>query len=129
MYSEVRYVAKHCNRLKLTRYSYTVRVIFLYSHIQIIFYALKRKFRFPSHQLQKKVVNSPGHNQPEIMPSPYYPFMSLFFFPLASSALEKKKKKKTPDGRLGHNHFWILDDVINNGFCCGLRGNSFTTLI
>ena len=36
VYSEVRYVAKHCNRLKLTRYSYTVRVIFPYSHIQII---------------------------------------------------------------------------------------------
>ena len=27
----------------------------------------------------------------------------------------------------GHNHFWILDDVINNGFWCRLRGNSFTT--
>ena len=33
------------------------------------------------------------------MPSPYYPFMSLtgFFFPLASSVLEKKEK---PDLRL-----------------------------
>ena len=29
----------------------------------------------------------------------------------------------------GHNHFWILDDVINNAFWCRLRGNSFTTLI
>ena len=33
------------------------------------------------------------------MPSPYYPFMSLTV-PLASSALEKKKKKKAPDRRL-----------------------------
>ena len=44
-------------------------------------------FRFPSHQLHKKMVNSPGHN-----------------------------------------HFWILDDVINNGFWCGLQGNSLGTL-
>ena len=57
VYSEVRYVAKHCNRLKLTRYSYTVRVIFPYSHIQIIFSAFKLTckvsllFRFPSHHL------------------------------------------------------------------------------
>ena len=41
VYSEVRYVAKHCNRLKVTRYSYTARVIFPYSNIQIIFYAFK----------------------------------------------------------------------------------------
>ena len=43
VYSEVRYVAKHCNRLNLTRYSYTVRVIFPYGNIQIIFYACKLK--------------------------------------------------------------------------------------
>lgn len=29
----------------------------------------------------------------------------------------------------GHKHFWILDDVINNGFWWQLQGNSFTTLI
>ena len=49
VYSEVRYVAKHCNRLKLTRYSYTVRIIFPYSHIQIIFYALKLTRKLKSY--------------------------------------------------------------------------------
>ena len=29
----------------------------------------------------------------------------------------------------GHKNFWILDDVINNGFWWRLQGNSFTTLI
>lgn len=29
----------------------------------------------------------------------------------------------------GHKHFWILDDVINNGYWWRLQGNSFTTFI
>ena len=29
----------------------------------------------------------------------------------------------------GHYYFWILDDVINNGFWCRHRGNLFVTLI
>ena len=49
VYSEVRYVAKHCNRLNLTRYSYTVRVIFPYGHIQIIFYAFKLTCKIKSY--------------------------------------------------------------------------------
>ena len=49
VYSEVRYVAKHCNRLKLTRYSYTARVIFPYSNIQIIFYAFKLTCKLKSY--------------------------------------------------------------------------------
>ena len=54
VYSEVRYVAKHCNRLKfvshkLTRYSYTARVIFSYSNIQIIFYAFKLTCKLKSY--------------------------------------------------------------------------------
>ena len=49
VYSEVRYVAKHCNRLKLTRYSYTVCVILPYSHIQIIFYAFKITCKLKSY--------------------------------------------------------------------------------
>ena len=49
VYSEVRYVAKHCNRLKVTRYSYTARVIFPYSNIQIIFYAFKLTCKLKSY--------------------------------------------------------------------------------
>ena len=53
VYSEVRYVAKHCNRslnrLQLTRYSYTARVIFPYSNIQIIFYAFRLTCKLKSH--------------------------------------------------------------------------------
>ena len=53
VYSEVRYVAKHCNgycnRLKLTRYSYTARVIFPYSNIQIIFYAFRLTCKLKSY--------------------------------------------------------------------------------
>ena len=29
----------------------------------------------------------------------------------------------------GHNHIWILDEVINNGFWCRHRENVFVTLI
>ena len=49
VYSEVRYVAKHCNKLKLTRYSYTARVIFPYSNIQIICYAFKLTCKLKSY--------------------------------------------------------------------------------